>query len=91
MCQTPPAGYRRILDVSTDQVPIPTSHRELKNARDLFHKQGGTVNALAVKMDTEGVSILREDLCSPHGFCIRADDEAKYAEAIKQKIMMEIA
>jgi hypothetical protein len=91
VCALPRMGYRRVLDVSTDQVPIPTSYTELRNARELFHTQDGTINALAVKMDEEGKSALRSQLCSPHGFCIGADKDSEYAEALARKIIAEIA
>jgi hypothetical protein len=86
-----PMGRRRVLDISTDEVPDTTSRTVLKGAREIFEGTGGTVNALGVKMDAESMNTLRLDLCSPHGFCIGAQKSGDYAEALLQKVRLEIA
>jgi hypothetical protein len=85
-----PQSKHRVLDVSTDQAPEKLWQADLNVSREIFYLQGGTINALAVKMSKEGQLALRSQLCSPDGFCIGVDTDAHYAEALTSKIWSEI-
>ena len=84
-------GFRRILDVSTDEPTQQESQVTLNRLRSLFVKQDGTINALAVGMSDTGKEDLQVNLCTPHGRCFEAKTWSDYASVIRQKIASEIA
>lgn len=87
----PSRGYRRVLDISTDEPTTVGMHSEINLLRKEFAQSGGTINALAVGMSRDDVKQLRKTLCAPDGFCFTAEQWSDYAEALKLKILTEIA
>jgi hypothetical protein len=87
----PRVGFRRVLDISTDEPTTSGYQSRLDSLRESFQKQDGTINALAVAMSPESEADLQVNLCTPRGFCFRAADWDSYAKALARKISAEIA
>ncbi len=87
----PRMGYRRVLDISTDETTSSLYQPRLDVLREKFEGQDGTINALAVSMTPAQVNDLQTNLCTPSGQCFRAVDWSDYAEALRRKIITEIA
>jgi hypothetical protein len=85
------AGHRRMLDISTDESTNHQNNYNIEIARSGFEKQGGIINVLAVGLNAQGEADLKINLCTRNGFCISAKTWDDYAEALKRKIITEIA
>ncbi len=68
----PRAGFRRVLDISTDEPTNRAYWSMLNSLREDFQKQDGIINALAVAMTSENALDLQVNLCTPGGFCFMA-------------------
>jgi hypothetical protein len=86
-----PKGYLRVLDISTDEQTHTEYRVHLETLRDEFSEQDGTINVLAVGMAPANEADLQKNLCTKHGFCFSAKSWSDYAEALKRKIITEIA
>ena len=91
LLETAPPALRRVVDVSTDGVR--NTGAAINSARDALIADGITINGLAIENEIEDLShYMIESVIGGDGhFIIRANDYDAYAEAIKVKLLKEIA
>jgi hypothetical protein len=92
-------GFRKVIDISADSAAN-FSGPSIMSARDEVLAAGITINGLAVlcrecsgrpiSYDLEAV-FAEEVIGGPGSFVITADDPATFAEAVRRKLILEIA
>jgi len=98
----PVIGERRILDISTDEAPLPDRWRSVMGARNALEKIGTQVNVLSIDPYPELMSfktkILQETVQTrqqyiPGSFTqqVSGDDIADYATGLISKLVLELS
>lgn len=88
--EPPPAGIRRVIDISTDEELFYQREERCSAARDEIYKYGGTINVLAVDDLGMIAENLQTFLQTPDGFTEVADGFEDYARAIKAKLIGDL-
>ena len=85
-----PACARQVIDVSGDG--IRNEGEQVTGARDAARASGVTINAIAIETTGRGIAqFFAEQLITPDGFLMSARGHRGYHEAIRQKILRELA
>lgn len=87
----PRKGYSCVLDIATDGALVPETQQKLNELRSDFQKMNGVINVLAINMTETEREDLKSNLCTQYGECFSASNWLDCAEALKRKIIAEIA